>query len=130
MIQVQTLVTVADNSGVILIRCIRLLRGSKKNSATVGNYIVGAIQKVTQYKYKKNKFKKLLKRGEVCKGVVVSINNNISRFKASYIKSTRNAVILVGDNFLPLASRVIGPIFAELRQYKQLRILTLASIIV
>ena len=131
MIQVHTMVSVVDNSGVVLIRCIRLLRGSKKNSATIGNYIVGAVQKITiNRSQKRNKLKKMLNRGDICKGLVISINNNIARLHNSYVKASKNAVILVGDNFLPVASRVLGPVFLELRALKHLKILTLASIIV
>lgn len=131
MIQVHTQVSVIDNSGIMFVRCIRLLRGSKKNRASIGNYVVASVQKVAATTLKKkNKLKKVLTKGDICKGIIVSINNYVSRLQILYVKSSINSIILVGDNFLPLASRIIGPVFIELRRIKQLKILTLANIII
>lgn len=131
MIQVQTSVQVIDNSGVVMIQCIRLLRGSKKNTASVGNYIVGSVKKIFSTKLqKKNKSKKGLSVGDICKALVVCENTFINRLQTVLVRSDKNSVVLVADNYTPIASRVVGPVFLELRGAKQLKVLSLAEIII
>lgn len=129
MIHVSTLVQVVDNSGATLIRCIRLLRGSKKTRASVGNYIVGSIQKISSLKSsKQGKNKKSVSVGDVVKALIICSSSNLKRFGSMSIRSDKNSVILVSDNFSPVASRVVGPAFLELRKAKQIKILSLADI--
>ena len=129
MIHVSTLVQVVDNSGATLIRCIRLLRGSKRTRASVGNYIVGSVKKVSSVKTsKQSKNKKTVSIGDVCKALVVCSSSTISRFGSLNICADKNSVILVSDNFSPVASRVVGPAFLELRKAKQIKILSLADV--
>ena len=129
MIQPQTLVKVVDNSGATLLRCIRLLRGSKRTRASIGNYIVGSIQKISSTKTsKQGKNKKNVAIGDVCKALIICSSSIISRFGTVRFRSDKNSVILVSDNFSPIASRVVGPAFLELRKSKQIKILSLADI--
>lgn len=128
MIHVHTLVQVVDNSGAIFVRCIRLLRGSRTNSATVGNYIVGSIQKVASVKLtKKNKVKKTIARGDICKALVICSSTPIKRFNTIAYKTDKNSIVLVADNFLPVGNRIVGPAFLELRKSKQIKVLSLAD---
>lgn len=128
MIHVSTLVQVVDNSGATLLRCIRLLRGSKRTRATVGNYIVGSIQKISSVKItKQGKNKKTVSIGDVCKALIICSSSPISRFGTVNFCADKNSVILVSDNFSPIASRVVGPAFLELRKSKQIKILSLAD---
>ncbi len=128
MIHVSTLVQVVDNSGVTLIRCIRLLRGSKRFRASIGNYIVGSVKKVSSIKVsKQNKAKKNMSIGDVCKALIICTSGYIKRYGSVSFKASRNSVILVADNFSPIASRVIGPAFLELRKSKQLKVLSLSD---
>jgi large subunit ribosomal protein L14 len=129
MIHVSTLVQVVDNSGATLIRCIRLLRGSKRTRASVGNYIVGSVQKISSVKVsKQGKNKKTVAVGDVVKALIICSSSSLVRFGSITIKSDKNSVILVSDNFSPLASRVVGPAFLELRKAKQIKILSIADV--
>lgn len=129
MIHVSTLVQVVDNSGATLIRCIRLLRGSKRTRATIGNYIVGSVKKISSIKTsKQGKNKKTIAIGDICKALIICSSSVISRFGFVNIRADKNSVILVSDNFSPIASRVVGPAFLELRRSKQIKILSLADV--
>jgi|SRR3989338_4605095 len=129
MIHVSTIIQVVDNSGATLLRCIRLLRGSKRTRASIGNYIVGSIQKISSTKTsKQGKNKKNVAIGDVCKALIICSSSIISRFGTVRFRSDKNSVILVSDNFSPIASRVVGPAFLELRKSKQIKILSLADI--
>lgn len=128
MIHVHTMVQVVDNSGAVLVRCIRLLRGCKINSATVGNYIVGSVQKVASFKLtKKNKAKKTIAPGDICKALIICSSTRKKRFGTMSYKTDKNSIILVADNFLPTSNRIVGPAFLELRKAKQLKVLSLAD---
>jgi|JI61114C2RNA_FD_contig_41_4095532_length_2696_multi_2_in_0_out_0_4 large subunit ribosomal protein L14 len=129
MIHVSTLVQVVDNSGATLIRCIRLLRGSKRTRASVGNYIVGSVQKISSVKVsKQGKNKKTVAVGDVVKALIICSSSPLVRFGSITVKADKNSVILVSDNFSPLASRVVGPAFLELRKAKQIKILSIADV--
>lgn len=127
MVHLNTVVQVVDNSGVVVVKCIGLLRGSKKNSATVGNYFVASVKKTLKVKRSRVSTKKLMKPGNICKCLVVCVNNNISRKGSFYFKSDKNSSIIVSDNFMPSYSRIVGPVFQELRAAKQVRVLSIAD---
>jgi len=131
MVHVHTLVQVVDNSGAVFLQSIRLLRGSQKTRASVGNYIVGSVKKIaTNRLQKKNKAKKTISSGDVCKALIVCTSTRKSRFGSFYVKADKNSVILVADNFSPLANRIIGPVFYELRGSKQMKVLSLADFVI
>lgn len=118
MIQLRTVLDVADNSGAKVVQCIKVLGGSKRRYARVGDIIVVAIKEVEP----NGNFKK----GEVKRAVVVRTRKEIRRSNGSYIKFDSNAAVLIGDNKEPIGTRIFGPVARELRARKYMKILSLA----
>ena len=118
MIQEHTYLEVADNSGARKIMCIRVLGGSKKRYAKVGDIIVITIKKAIP--------NSALKKGEVHRAVVVRTNKEIKRKDGSYIRFDDNAVVLINDQKEPRGTRVFGPVARELREKQFMKILSLA----
>ncbi len=118
MIQLRTVLDVADNSGAKVVQCIKVLGGSRRRYARVGDIIVVAIKEVEP----NGNFKK----GEVKKAVVVRTRKEIRRSNGSYIKFDSNAAVLIGDNKEPIGTRIFGPVARELRARKYMKILSLA----
>ncbi len=107
MIQQESLLNVADNSGAKLVLCIKVLGGSKKRTATVGDIIVCSV--------KKSAPNSNVKRGEVVKAVVVRIRKNFKRSDGTVISFDDNAVVLVNNDSAPIGTRILGPVPRELR---------------
>jgi len=120
MIQMQTNLVVADNSGAKTARCIKVLGGSNHMITNVGDVIVVAITSVIPGA-------KLVKKGQVAKAVIVRTKNKIVRSDGSFISFGDNAVVLVNKDNEPLATRVFGPVSREVRQKNFLKIASLAS---
>ena len=118
MIQQETRLTVADNTGAKEVLCIKVLGGSKKRYARVGDLIVVTIKKSIPSAN--------LKKGEVHKAVVVRTKKESKRKDGSYIRFDDNAVVIVNDNKDPRGTRVFGPVARELRERKFMKILSLA----
>ena len=118
MIQQETSLTVADNTGAKEVLCIKVLGGSKKRYARVGDLIVVTIKKSIPSAN--------LKKGEVHKAVVVRTKKESKRKDGSYIRFDDNAVVIVNDNKEPRGTRVFGPVARELRERKFMKILSLA----
>jgi len=118
MIQLRTVLDVADNSGAKVVQCIKVLGGSRRRYARVGDIIVVAIKEVEP----NGNFKK----GEVKRAVVVRTRKEIRRSNGSYIKFDSNAAVLIGDNKEPIGTRIFGPVARELRARKYMKILSLA----
>tara|TARA_Y100001970_G_C14220321_1_gene852259 strand:+ start:2225 stop:2593 length:369 start_codon:yes stop_codon:yes gene_type:complete len=118
MIQQETRLTVADNTGAKEVLCIKVLGGSKKRYARVGDLIVVTIKKSIPSAN--------LKKGEVHKAVVVRTKKESKRKDGSYIRFDDNAVVIVNDNKEPRGTRVFGPVARELREKKFMKILSLA----
>lgn len=118
MIQVQSYLKVADNSGATLVQCIKVLGGSKKRSATVGEKIVVSIKKAQP--------RGKIKKGTVQKAVIVRTKKRIRRKDGSYISFDENAVVLLNQQSEPIASRIFGPVTRELRLKNFLKIISLA----
>ncbi len=119
MIQMGTLLTVADNSGAKIAKCIKVLGGSDHMITDVGNVIVISI--VSAIPTSK------VKKGSVAKAVIVRTRSKIVRKDGSFAKFDDNAVVLVDKDFQPIATRVFGPVAREVRQKKFLKIASLAS---
>ena len=118
MIQVQTELYVADNTGAKKIECIKVLGGSKRRYASIGDTIVVAIKEaITKGKVKK---------GTVHKAVVVRVKKGIHRQDGSKVKFDNNAAVLTDDKGEPIGTRIFGPVARELRVGKFMRILSLA----
>ena len=118
MIQQESSLTVADNTGAKEVLCIKVLGGSKKRYARVGDLIVVTIKKSIPSAN--------LKKGEVHKAVVVRTKKESKRKDGSYIRFDDNAVVIVNDNKEPRGTRVFGPVARELRERKFMKILSLA----
>ena len=118
MIQMQTKLDVADNSGAKQVQCIKVLGGSRKKYAKVGDLIVVTIKKTIPASN--------LKKGEVHRAIVVRTKKEVKRKDGSYIRFDDNAAVLVNDQKDPQGTRVFGPVARELREKKFMKILSLA----
>lgn len=118
MIQMQTYLSVADNSGARKVQCIKVLGGSKRRYAGLGDIIVCAVKEALP--------NGAVKKGDVVKCVVVRTKNQIRRADGSYIRFDQNACVVVNDDGEPRGTRVFGPVARELRDKKFTRIVSLA----
>jgi len=118
MIQTETRLNVADNSGVRQVLCIRVLGGSTRRYATVGDVIVVAVQEAMP--------DSKVKKGEVLKAVVVRTRKEIHRPDGTYLRFDDNSAVLINNQMEPLGTRVFGPVARELRAKKFMKIISLA----
>ncbi len=118
MIQVQTELEVADNTGAKRIECIKVLGGSKRRYATIGDIIVVSIKDAMP--------KGKVKKGDVHKAVIVRTKKQISRIDGSSIKFDTNAAVLIAANNEPIGTRIFGPVTRELRVKNHMKIISLA----
>ena len=117
MIQVQTELSVADNSGARRVECIKVLGGSKRRYASVGDVIRISVKDAMP--------RSKVKKGEVLRAVVVRTRKGVRRNDGSLIRFDSNAVVLVNNQNQPLGTRIFGPVARELRQ-KFMKIVSLA----
>ena len=118
MIQMQTNLDVADNSGARRVMCIKVLGGSKRKYATIGDIIVVSVKEAIP--------RGRVKKGEVMKAVVVRISKEIKRSDGSIIRFDRNAAVLINPQGEPVGTRIFGPVARELRERQYMRIVSLA----
>ena len=118
MIQFRTVLDVADNSGAKKVQCIKVLGGSRRRYARIGDVIVVTVRETDP--------RSAVKKGEVKKAVVVRTRKEIRRPNGTYIKFDVNSAVLINDNREPLGTRIFGPVARELRAKKFMRILSLA----
>ena len=118
MIQMQTNLDVADNSGARQVQCIKVLGGSKRKTASVGDVIVVAIQEALP--------KGHVKKGDVYKAVMVRTASDIRRKDGSVIRFDSNAAVLINKDGEPIGTRIFGPVTRELRAKKFMKIISLA----
>ena len=118
MIQVQTEILVADNTGAKRVECIKVLGGSKRRYASIGDIIVVTVKDAIP--------KGKVKRGSVHKAVVVRTKKGIHRNDGSKVKFDNNAVVLTDDKGEPIGTRIFGPVTRELRNKGQMKIISLA----
>ena len=118
MVQQQTLLKVADNTGAKEIMCIRCLGGSLKRYAGVGDVIVASVKKATPGG--------VVKKGEVVKAVVVRTVNAIKRPAGSYLRFDENAAVIIREDKNPRGTRIFGPVARELRDKDYMKIISLA----
>ena len=116
MIQVQTELQVADNTGAKKIECIKVLGGSKRRYASIGDTIVIAVKEAIP--------KGKVKKGSVHKAVVVRVKKGIHRDDGSKVKFDNNAAVLVDDKGEPVGTRIFGPVTRELRTRGQMKIIS------
>ena len=118
MIQQQTLMKVADNTGAKELMCIRVLGGTGRRYANIGDIVVCAVKKAAPGG--------VVKKGEVVKAVVVRSVKGLRRADGSYIKFDENAAVIIKDDNTPKGTRIFGPVARELREKDFLKILSLA----
>ena len=118
MIQVQTELMVADNTGAKKVECIKVLGGSKRRFASIGDIIVVSIKDAIP--------RAKVKKGEVFKAVIVRTSKAFGRTDGSTIKFDRNAAVLLDKQEEPIATRIFGPVTRELRTKKFMKIISLA----
>lgn len=118
MIQQQTFLKVADNTGAKEIMCIRVLGGTGRRYAHIGDVIVATVKKATPGG--------VVKKGDVVKAVVVRTVQSLRRPDGSYIRFDENAAVIIKDDKNPRGTRIFGPIARELRDKDYLKILSLA----
>ncbi len=118
MIQMQSILTAADNSGAKKLMCIKVLGGSKRKYASVGDLIVVSIREALP--------NSKVKKGDVKRAVIVRTKKEIRRADGSYIKFDVNSAVLVNDAGEPVGTRIFGPVARELRAKKFMKIVSLA----
>jgi large subunit ribosomal protein L14 len=118
VIQQQTRLKVADNTGAKEIMCIRVLGGSGKRYANIGDVIVASVKKATPGS--------VVKKGEVVRAVIVRSAKGVRRDDGTYIRFDENAAVIIRDDKNPRGTRIFGPVARELREKDYLKILSLA----
>ena len=118
MLQQQSLMNVADNTGAKELMCIRVLGGTGRRYANIGDVVVCAVKKAAPNGQ--------VKKGEVVKAVVVRTAKGLKRADGSYIKLDENAAVIIKDDGTPRGTRIFGPVARELREKDYLKILSLA----
>jgi large subunit ribosomal protein L14 len=118
MIQTETRLRVADNSGAKLVQCIKVLGGTRRRYATVGDIIVVSVKEAIP--------NSKVKKGSVMKAVIVRTKKEISRPDGSYIKFDDNSAVLITQQNEPVGTRIFGPVARELRAKNFMKIVSLA----
>ena len=118
MVQMQSYLKVADNTGAKEIMCIRVLGGSRKRYAGIGDVIVASVKKATP--------NGTVKKGDVVKAVVVRSKRGLRREDGSYIRFDENAAVIIREDKNPRGTRIFGPVARELRDAGYLKIVSLA----
>jgi large subunit ribosomal protein L14 len=118
MIQVQTNLDVADNSGARRVMCIKVLGGSKRKYATVGDIIVVSVKEAIP--------RGRVKKGDVMRAVVVRTAKDVRRPDGSIIRFDKNAAVLINNQKEPIGTRIFGPVPRELRAKNHMKIISLA----
>ncbi len=118
MIQQESRLSVADNTGAREVLCIRVLGGSKRRYASLGDVIVVTVKSAIPGG--------MIKKGEISKAVVVRTKKEVRRADGSYIRFDENAAVLLSQAMEPLGTRVFGPVARELREKRYMKIISLA----
>jgi len=118
MVQPQTKLKVADNTGAKVIMCIRVLGGSFRRSGNIGDVIIASVKKATPGG--------VVKKGDVIKAVIVRTSKGVRRVDGSYIRFDDNAAVIIDNQKQPKGTRIFGPIARELREGGYMKILSLA----
>lgn len=118
MIQMQTMLKVADNSGARKVQCIKVIGGSKRRYAGLGDVIICSVKEAMPNGG--------VKKGDVVRCVVVRVKKEIRRKDGSYIKFDENAAVLINQDGTPRGTRIFGPVARELREKRYMKIVSLA----
>ena len=118
MIQAQSILDVADNSGARKVMCIKVLGGSRRRYASIGDVIVVSVREAIP--------NAKVKKGDVAKAVIVRTAKEIGRADGSYIRFDTNSSVLIDNQMEPIGTRIFGPVARELRAKKFMKIISLA----
>ncbi len=118
MIQMQTMLNVADNSGAKRVQCIKVLGGSRRKYAGLGDVIVVSVKEALP--------ESKVKKGELRRAVIVRTAKEVGRPDGTYIKFDDNSAVLINQQFEPIGTRIFGPVARELRGKRFMRIISLA----
>jgi large subunit ribosomal protein L14 len=118
MIQMRTVLDVADNSGARKVQCLKVLGGSKRKYASIGDIIVVSVKEAIP--------NAKVKKGEVMKAVVVRTAKELGRSDGTYIRFDNNSAVLIDNQKEPIGTRIFGPVARELRAKKFMKIISLA----
>lgn len=118
MIQMQTVLNVADNSGAKRVACIKVLGGSKRRFASLGDIIVVSVKEAIP--------NSKVKKGDVMRAVIVRTAKEVSRADGSYLKFDDNSAVLIDNQMEPIGTRIFGPVARELRAKQFMKIISLA----
>ncbi len=118
MIQQETFLKVADNTGAKEIKCIRVLGGSKRKYGNIGDVIVASVRKAAPGG--------TVKKGEVVRAVIVRTVKGVRRADGTYVRFDENAAVLIREDKNPRGTRIFGPVARELREKKYMKIVSLA----
>ena len=118
MIQVETILDVADNSGARKVRCVRVLGGTRRRYASIGDEIVVSIREAIP--------NAKVKKGDVMRAVIVRTAKEVGRPDGSYIRFDNNSAVLVDNQREPIGTRIFGPVARELRAKRFMKIISLA----
>ena len=118
MIQMQTYLKVADNSGAKELMCIRVLGGTRRKYANIGDVVVCSVKKATPGG--------VVKKGDVVKAVIVRSAKGLRRADGTYIRFDENAAVIIKEDKNPRGTRIFGPVVKELREKDYMKILSLA----
>jgi large subunit ribosomal protein L14 len=118
MIQMQTILNVADNSGAKRVQCIKVLGGSKRKYAGLGDIIVVSVKEALP--------ESKVKKGELRRAVIVRTAKEVGRPDGSYIRFDDNSAVLISPTFEPIGTRIFGPVARELRSKRFMKIISLA----
>ena len=118
MIQMRTVLDVADNSGARKVQCIKVLGGSKRKYASIGDIVVVSVKEAIP--------NAKVKKGEVTRAVVVRTAKELGRSDGSYIRFDTNSAVLIDNQKEPIGTRIFGPVARELRAKKFMKIISLA----
>ena len=122
MIQQQTILDVADNTGAKLVMCFKVLGGSKRRYASVGDVVIGSVKKAIPTA--------TVKKGSVVRGVVVRTRKDIRRRDGSRVRFDRNALVIIDKDGNPVGTRIFGAVARELRNKNFMKIISLATEVV
>ena len=122
MIQMQTRMTVADNTGAKVVQCVKVLGGSRRRYAGLGDIVVCSVKTVIPGSE--------IKKGQVVKGVVVRVKSPTRRIDGSYVRFDSNALVLIDNDKNPRGTRIFGAVARELRDKNFMKIVSLAAEVV
>ena len=122
MVQMGSILNIADNSGAKRIACITILGGSHRRCGSIGDIIIGSVKEAVPGG--------AVKKGDVVKAVIVRVRKEARRPDGSYIKFDRNAAVIIDDQRNPVGTRIFGPVARELREKNFTKIISLAPEVV